>query len=32
MEVVSFVEEWVKGKNSMTDAEFHDMMVKDVSD
>jgi NAD(P)-dependent dehydrogenase (short-subunit alcohol dehydrogenase family) len=24
------VEEWVKSKNSMTDAEFHNMMVKDV--
>jgi NAD(P)-dependent dehydrogenase (short-subunit alcohol dehydrogenase family) len=24
------VEEWVKSKESMTDAEFHDMMVKDV--
>ena len=22
------VEEWVKSKNSMTDAEFHDMMMK----
>ena len=26
------VEEWVKSKNSMTDTEFHDMMMKDVSD
>jgi hypothetical protein len=26
------VEEWVKSKNSMTDAEFHDMMMKDLSD
>ncbi len=26
------VEEWVRSKNSMTDAEFHDMMMKDVSD
>jgi hypothetical protein len=25
-------EEWVKSKNSMTDAEFHDMMAKDVSE
>jgi NAD(P)-dependent dehydrogenase (short-subunit alcohol dehydrogenase family) len=24
------VEEWVKSKNSMTDAEFHDMMIKDM--
>jgi NAD(P)-dependent dehydrogenase (short-subunit alcohol dehydrogenase family) len=24
------VEEWVKSKESMTDAEFHEMMVKDV--
>jgi NAD(P)-dependent dehydrogenase (short-subunit alcohol dehydrogenase family) len=24
------VEEWVKSKNSMTDAEFHDMMTKDL--
>jgi NAD(P)-dependent dehydrogenase (short-subunit alcohol dehydrogenase family) len=24
------VEEWVKSKNSMTDAEFHDMMTKDM--
>jgi NAD(P)-dependent dehydrogenase (short-subunit alcohol dehydrogenase family) len=24
------IEEWVKSKESMTDAEFHDMMVKDV--
>jgi hypothetical protein len=24
-------EEWVKSKNGMTDAEFHDMMMKDVS-
>jgi NAD(P)-dependent dehydrogenase (short-subunit alcohol dehydrogenase family) len=26
------VEEWVKSKESMTDAEFHNMMAKDVSD
>jgi NAD(P)-dependent dehydrogenase (short-subunit alcohol dehydrogenase family) len=26
------VEEWVRSKNSMTDAEFHDMMMKDLSD
>ena len=26
------VEEWVKSKNSMTDAEFHDMMMNDLSD
>jgi len=26
------VEEWVKSKNSMTDAEFHDMMMKDLPD
>jgi NAD(P)-dependent dehydrogenase (short-subunit alcohol dehydrogenase family) len=26
------VEEWVKSKNSMTDAEFHGMMMKDLSD
>ncbi len=26
------VEEWVKSKNSMTDTEFHDMMMKDLSD
>jgi hypothetical protein len=26
------IEEWVKSKNSMTDAEFRDMMMKDVSD
>ena len=26
------VEEWVRSKNSMTDDEFHDMMMKDVSD
>jgi len=25
------VEEWVKSKNSMTDAEFHNMMMKDLS-
>jgi NAD(P)-dependent dehydrogenase (short-subunit alcohol dehydrogenase family) len=25
------VEEWVKSKESMTDAEFHNMMAKDVS-
>ena len=25
------VEEWVRSKNSMTDAEFHDMMMKDLS-
>jgi hypothetical protein len=25
------VEEWVKSKNSMTDAEFHDVMMKGVS-
>jgi len=25
------VEEWVNSKNSMTDAEFHDMMMKDLS-
>jgi hypothetical protein len=24
------VEEWVKSKNSMTDAEFHGMMTKDL--
>ena len=24
------IEEWVKSKNSMTDAEFHDMMIKDM--
>lgn len=26
------VEEWVKSKESMTDAEFHNMMAKDLSD
>jgi NAD(P)-dependent dehydrogenase (short-subunit alcohol dehydrogenase family) len=26
------VEEWVKSKNSMTDTEFHNMMMKDLSD
>jgi NAD(P)-dependent dehydrogenase (short-subunit alcohol dehydrogenase family) len=26
------VEEWVGSRNSMTDAEFHDMMMKDLSD
>ena len=26
------VEEWVKSKESMTDAEFHNLMAKDVSD
>jgi NAD(P)-dependent dehydrogenase (short-subunit alcohol dehydrogenase family) len=25
------IEEWVKSKNSMTDAEFHDMMMKGMS-
>jgi NAD(P)-dependent dehydrogenase (short-subunit alcohol dehydrogenase family) len=25
------VEEWVRNKNSMTNAEFHDMMMKDLS-
>jgi hypothetical protein len=26
------VEKWVKSKASMTDAEFHNMIAKDVSD
>jgi NAD(P)-dependent dehydrogenase (short-subunit alcohol dehydrogenase family) len=26
------VEEWIKSKDSMTDAEFHNMMAKDMSD
>jgi hypothetical protein len=26
------VDEWVKSKNSMTDAELHDMMMKVLSD
>jgi NAD(P)-dependent dehydrogenase (short-subunit alcohol dehydrogenase family) len=26
------VEEWVKSKNSMTDIEFHNMMMKTMSD
>jgi NAD(P)-dependent dehydrogenase (short-subunit alcohol dehydrogenase family) len=26
------VEEWVKSKNSMTDTEFHNMMMKSMSD
>ena len=26
------VEEWVKSKHSMTDTEFHDMVMKDLSD
>jgi len=26
------VEEWIKSKDSMTDAEFHNMMTKDMSD
>ncbi len=25
------IEKWVKSKNSMTDAEFHDMMMKGIS-
>ena len=25
------IEEWVKSKNSMTDVEFHDMMMKGMS-